>query len=111
MRLALRIVAAIIGVVGAIVAFVVNLTVSGAHLAGLVRYQTHGFIGLLLVIVGLIGAFVGIPAPVTGAILMLIAGVGFIFIVHWWALVASPLLLLGAVLAYLDRKKETAQPA
>lgn len=115
MRLALRIVAAIIGVVGAIVAFIVNILYSGVNdlmtVAGDPHRQTHGFIGLLLVLLGLVGAFVGIPAPVVGALLMAIAGVGFIFIVHWWALIASPLLLLAAVLAYRDRNKEPARPA
>jgi xanthine/uracil permease len=113
MRLALRLVAAIIGVVGAIVAFIVNTFYSGVNdlmrVAGDPHRQTHGFIGLLLVVVGLIGAFVGIPSPITGSILMLVAALGFIYVVHWWALVASPLLLLAAVLAYMDRKKEPAK--
>jgi hypothetical protein len=111
-RFALRIVAAVIGVVGAIVAFIVNALYSGIHdvmkASGAFSGRTHGFIGLLLVVVGLVGAFAGIPWPIAGAVLMLIAGLGFIYVVHWWALVASPLFILAAVLAYMDRNKEKA---
>jgi hypothetical protein len=37
--------------------------------------------------------------PIRGAVLLLIAGIAFIFIAGWWALLGSPFLLVGAVLA------------
>ncbi len=115
MRTALRVLAAIIGIVGAVVALIVNIVYSGVNdllnVSGLSVHHSHGFVGLLLVVVGVIGALVAIPRPVVGALLLLVAGLGFIVIVHWWAFIASPLLLLAAVLAYMDRNKAQAKAA
>lgn len=113
-RLGLRILALIIGLVGAAVMLIVNILYSTAHRLGTFTHSdvtaanTHGWIGFLLVIVGAIGA---VAAPINGdvaAILLVIAGIGFFFIVHAWALLfASPLILLAALLAFLDRRRSS----
>ena len=115
MRAIMRTLAMIIGIVGAIVALIVNIVYSGYHdlfrLAGTNLGNTHGFIGLGLFVVGLIGALIAIPWPRTAALLMLISALGFIYVVHLGALIASPLLLIAALLAFLDRKKVAASAA
>lgn len=115
MRFALRVLAAIIGIVGAVVALIVNfffsLGTDTFRVLGLTTSQSHGLIGLLLVVVALLGSLIVVGWPVTGAVLLLIAAVGFMVIVHWWAFVASPLLLLAALMGYLDRKKEQPKTA
>lgn len=115
MRLAMRVLAAIIGIVGAVVALIVNIFFSVGNdtfrVLGMTNNQSHGLIGLLLVVIAVIGSLMAIAWPVTGALLLLIAAVGFMVIVQWWAFIASPLLLLAALLAYLDRKKEQPKSA
>ncbi len=105
MQLVLRFLATIIGVVGALVALIVDIVASGVHaLNG--GPQSHGFVGFLLFLVGLIGAFIAIPFPVVAGLFMLVAGLGYIYVAGWGALIASPLLLIAAFLAYRDRNKE-----
>jgi len=50
--------------------------------------------------IGLIGSVVTPFAPIVGAVLLAVAGIAFFFIAGWWALFASPFLLIGAVLAF-----------
>ncbi len=109
MHFSIRIIALTLGVVGAISALIINIIYStGRHINNIVfngDATSNGFVGLLLVLAGLIGAVLTPILPVVGAVLMAIAGIGFFAIVGWWALVvASPLLLIAAVLAYSARR-------
>lgn len=105
----LRLLATIIGLVGAVIALVVN----GAHslisdaekLSGGTGRTTHGFLGILVFIVALVGALLSWPAPVMAAVLMVLASIGLYFIVGGAAFFAIPFLLVAAVLDYLDRRK------
>jgi hypothetical protein len=105
----LRLLATIIGVIGAFVALFVNFFNSlireglGGH--------GHLWVGLLLFLVALVGALISWPWPRTAALLMLIAALGFIYVAGIGAVIASPLLLIAAVLAFLDRKKAEPKPA
>src|SRR5215831_20855007 len=101
LRFSSRVLALILGVIGSICALVINILYStGRHVNNIVfngDATSHGFIGLLLVLAGLVGAIITPLLPILGAVLMAIAGIGFFFIVGWWALLlASPLLLIGA---------------
>lgn len=104
-RTAGRIGAFLVGIVGAIDAIIINTIVATFHelqrlLGGTV--DSHGWLGLGFAIVGLIGAALAWWKPWAGAVLMLIAGVGFAFAVHWWALLATPQLLAAATLAFSE---------
>lgn len=107
MRIVGRIAALIVGLIGAFDALVVNIVISTFHdvsrLLGFGADPTHGFIGLGLIILGLAGAVISVRFPLVGGVLLLIAGVGFFFVVHWWALLASPQLLVAGALAIADR--------
>jgi hypothetical protein len=115
MRILARLTALILGVVGAIAALLINTVYStNRHVNNLFFNGTstsHGFIGLLLVFVGLVGAVIAPVFALPGAVLLAIAGIGFFFVVGWWALlVASPLLLIAAALAFNTARSRAASP-
>ena len=104
MQFSMRVLAMIIGLVGVVVAFIVNLLYSSLHvlgrIAGVAYGPSHFLFGLLVVLIGLIGSVLALFAPIAGAVLLLVAGIAFFFIAGWWALFASPFLLIAAVLAF-----------
>lgn len=114
MRFVGRAGALLLGLLGVVVALVVNFAYSGVHdalrLGGDKNIShSHGFIGFLLILVGFVGAILALPAPVAAAALLAIAGIGLFFVVKAYALLCSIFLLAAAVLAYIDRtKKRTA---
>ncbi len=105
MKIALRMLATIIGIVGSIVALIVSISASVIKDLSGNHNTAHGFIGLLLVIISFLGALVAVPFPVVAAVLMLIGGLGMIYVAGVGAIIGAPLLLIAAVLAYMDRAK------
>ena len=106
-----RVFALIWGLIGVVVAFTINLLYSSlqvlGRVAGITNNQTHFFWGLFVVLIALVGSVLAMFIPIAGAMLLLIAGIAFFFIAGWWALLASPFLLVGAVLAYnMSRTKQ-----
>ena len=112
-QFSMRVLAMIIGLVGVVVAFVVNLLYSSLHtlsrIAGVAYGPSHFLFGLLVILIGLIGSVLALFAPIAGAVLLLVAGIAFFFIAGWWALFASPFLLIAAVLAY-EHSRAARQP-
>lgn len=108
MQRALRIAAMIIGILGAIDALVINFVVSvfrqAQEILGGTADPTHGFIGLFICLVALAGALIVLRNPLVGGILLLITGIAFFVVVRWWALLASPQMIVGGALALLDLK-------
>jgi hypothetical protein len=104
-KIALRLLATIIGIVGSIVALIVSISASVIKDATGNHNQAHGFVGLLLVVISFIGALIAVPFPVTAALLMLIGGLGMIYVAGFGAIIGAPLLLIAAALAYMDRAK------
>jgi hypothetical protein len=102
-----RTLAVIVGVIGAVIGFVLTLLYSAFHtlgrIAGISTGNTHLFTGLLISLVAFIGALLTFISPVLGAVLLVITAIGFFFIVGWWALLAAPFLLWGALMAYRQR--------
>ena len=100
----MRILSLIIGLIGVVIAFFVNIFYSSFHVlgrvAGITNDQTHFFWGLFVVLIGLVGSLFVLFIPTVGMVLLLIAGIAFFFIAGWWALLASPFLLVAAFLAY-----------
>lgn len=110
MRIAGRVGALILGLLGVVFGFMVNLI--GVLHGHLTDVTTHGIRGMLLVLVGLIGAIIVMFSPIAAAVLFAIAGIGFFFVVGPFAaiIVALPF-VLAAVMAYLDRRPTTAHTA
>jgi len=100
----MRILAMITGLVGVVIAFIVNLLYSSfqimGRVSGVVSGPSHFLFGMLVIMIGLIGSVVALFAPIVGAVLLAVAGIAFFFLAGWWALFASPFLLFAAVLAY-----------
>ena len=107
MKLALRTVALIIGVVGFLVGLVVNFAYSTFHFVGDLMgadvRQSHGVIGFLVLVVGLIGALIAPFSATVSAVVMLVVAIALFFILHWAALLVSPFFIAAAILVFLDR--------
>lgn len=108
-RLAMRTIALIVGLIGVVLALVINILYSLVHtigrVAGLSNDTTHFFYGLLVVLIGAAGAFLAPLSPVVSAVMLAVAGIAFFFIVGPWALIASPFLLVAAVLTFTHRRE------
>ena|SRR5947209_20583202 len=104
LQFSMRTLALIIGLLGVVVAFIINLLYSSLHvlgrISGIMSDQTHFFWGLIVIFIGLIGSLFALFIPSVGVVLLVIAGIAFFFIAGWWALLASPFLLIAALLAY-----------
>jgi len=107
MKFALRTVALIIGVVGFLVGLVVNFAYSTFHFIGDMMgadvRQSHGVIGFLVLVVGLIGALIAPFSATVSAVVMLVVAIALFFILHWAALLVSPFFIVAAILVFLDR--------
>lgn len=101
MRVIGRLGALILGLIGVVVGLILDLT--GLIIGHSTGQQTHGFLGLVLLLVGLIGSVLAVFSPVTAAILMLIAGIGFFWVIGAGAILVAPFFVVAAILAYLDR--------
>lgn len=95
----------LLGIVGAAAALGINVFFSVStrfqSLVGFHPDASHGWLGLGCVVLAFIGACllllrITIPA---GALLLIIAGIGFFFVVNWWAALASPQMFLAAFFA------------
>jgi hypothetical protein len=109
LRLTMRTFALIIGLIGVVIAFIINLLYSSLHVlgrvAGITSNQSHFFWGLVVIAVGLVGSLSVLFMPTVGVVLLLVAGIAFFFIAGWWALLASPFLLVAALLAYRHSRR------
>jgi len=103
-QISMRLLAMITGLVGVIIAFVINILYSFFHalsrVVGIPTSQSHFFYGLLVVVIGLVGSLLAMFIPIAGAVLLVVSGIAFFFIAGWWALLASPFLLVAAALAF-----------
>jgi hypothetical protein len=107
MRLPLRSLATVLGLIGAAVGLIVSLLYSLVHtlgrVAGISTDSTHFFIGVGLTILAMIGALTALVSGTVSAALMFLAVVGFAFIVGWWAILPALFLLPAVWLAYSNR--------
>jgi len=108
MQLGLRTLGMIVGLIGTVFAFVIDLLYGIFHVLGLVvnvsNDSFHFWWGMIIVLVALVASLLGLVNGVAGAVLLVACGVAFFFIVGWWALFASPFLFLAAVLMYAGRR-------
>lgn len=109
-QLSIRMLALIVGLFGVIVAFFINLLYSSLHLlgrvAGITNDQSHFYWGLLVIFIGLVGSLFALFIPIVGVVLLVVAGIAFFFIAGWWALLASPFLLIAAALLYTHSRAQ-----
>lgn len=112
LNMAGRLVAMILGIIGALLALIVTLfSVIGFHTNQLFEVtgtSSHGFIGFLCFVVGLIGALLSFPAATVAAVLMALSGLMMIYVAGGWGVIPLIFLGLAAILAFLDRGKARA---
>ena len=105
----MRVAALILGIVGGLVGLadsVLTLARDGAGAFGMpegTALTGRGGVGVVLAAVAIAGGAAAITRPRVAALALLIAGVGGLLAVGGFYLMASPLLLIGAVLAFLGR--------
>jgi lysylphosphatidylglycerol synthetase-like protein (DUF2156 family) len=103
-----------IGLVGAVIGFVVNALYSLLHLlgriSGITSDRSHFFIGTGLSILAAIGAILVVSSPEAGALVLVLATIGFFFIVGWWAIIPAVFLIGAAVLAIMNREEYRRPP-
>lgn len=109
MKLIGRLGALVLGLLGFVLGLIFDAIYAGANHLFDPGNQTHGFIALLLLLVGLVGALSAIFAPRFAALLLVISAVGFFIIALAYAIVPALFLLIAAALAYLDRSKAAAR--
>ncbi|MGO8951270.1 MAG: hypothetical protein ACLQUY_27165 [Ktedonobacterales bacterium] len=109
MHLPMRTLALILGIIGAVIGFVINIANSSLHFVGQLMGFTnsggHLFIGTLVSIVAVIGAILILFAPEVGAILLILCTIGYFAAIGWWALIPAIFLLLGAWLGFQSRSE------
>lgn len=107
-QLSLRTIALIVGFIGAILALIVNLLYTLFHVlgkvAGVTQDSAHFFYGLIVVLLGIAGSLLAPILPIPAGLLLAVAGVAFFYVVGWWAIIASPFLLVAAVLTLSNRR-------
>ncbi len=107
-RFTFRTIALIVGLVGTVIAFIINILYSLVHVigrvSGITNDNSHFWWGILVVIAALIGSFLAPVFAIGAAILLLASGIAFFWIVGWWAIIASVFLFVAAILTFSNRR-------
>jgi hypothetical protein len=106
LRFAGRTVALVVGLLGALAAFfvtIINFFIKNIAAGGL--GNAHTPTGLLLSVLAGIGAVLALLLPRVAAVLMLVAGVGMLFVAGWLGVIPLVILAIAALLAFLDRSR------
>jgi hypothetical protein len=95
----------ILGLIGCVVGVIANFigTIHG-YMSDVAH---HGFVGLLLLLIAFVGSLTAPFVPIVAAVLLLIAGIGFFYVLGAGALFVAPFFLVAAVLAFVDRYPAT----
>lgn len=107
-RLIGRLGALILGLIGVVIAFIFDVTglLIGHALTG---SQTHGWLGILFLLIGLAGSLIVFLTPEVAALLLIVAAIGFFFVFSWAAIIPAIFFVLAAILAYIDRRPAAAR--
>ena len=107
-RFSLRAIAMIVGLIGAVLVLIINILYNLLNLlgsiAGISNDSGHFVLGLFIALLGAVGAFLAPILPVVAAIILLVAGVAFFFAVGWWALIASPFLIVAGLMTFSNKR-------
>jgi hypothetical protein len=110
-----RVVAFVLGLIASAIALAVDVLYSAVHrISGVLGDtgldRTHGFIGFLLVLVGVVGSVLALFAPLPAAVLLLVAGIGMFFVVKGYALFSILFFVLAAALSLAARPARRVPP-
>jgi hypothetical protein len=108
MRIIGRLGALILGIIGVIVGAIGTFVgFANAHIRSS-DVKSHSVVGTVLLLAALAACLVVLFAPEVAAVLFLIAGVGFFYVLGWAGLFVAPFFIVAAILAYVDRRVTTA---
>lgn len=107
----MRFIALIVGLIAGVIGILVDIGyVIASHVQSV---SSHGFLGFVAVVIGVIGAFAAPFNGVVAAILMVISAIAFFIIAMpvagGWAAVSGVLFLIAAALAFVDRSRAGAR--
>jgi len=106
-RLVGRTAAMAIGIIGAILAFVITIINFSIKAIGTGALgSAHTPTGIAMSVLALIGALIAVPFPMTAAVVMLVAGIVMIFVAGGLGIIPLVFLAVAALLAFMDRRKE-----
>jgi hypothetical protein len=97
--------AMVLGIIGAILAFIITLVNFGIKASTEGLGSAHTPTGLAMGVLALVGAFIALPFPMTSAVAMLVAGIVMIFVAGGLGVIPLVFLAAAALLAFLDRRK------
>ncbi len=107
MQLALRIIGMITGFVAAVIMLITDVLYSVSHVlarvVGISADSTHFFWGLLITIIGFVGALLAPFSWGASVLLMLVATVAFFFVAGFWAIIPAIFFVVAMLLVYFDR--------
>jgi hypothetical protein len=106
LRFAGRTVALVVGLFGALIAFfvtIINFFSKNIAAGGL--GNAHTPTGIFLTLLAAVGAVLALLFPRVAAVLMLVAGVGMLFVAGWLGVIPLVILAIAALLAFLDRRR------
>ncbi|HEU5441955.1 MAG TPA: hypothetical protein VFU88_21930 [Ktedonobacterales bacterium] len=103
----LRFIGLVVGLLAGVLGLLVDL--GSSVVAHATNNASHGFIGFLIVGVGIVGALMAVFWPRASALLMLISAIAFFFVVGPVAAVSAVLFVIAAALAYFDRGRAKAK--
>jgi len=101
--LVLGIIAGLAGLVSAVLALFVGGLGGAFDAEGASTVVGLGWSALGFSLLGLVGAALSLAKPVLAAVIMLIAGVAVAISISLFAVIATPLFLIAALLAFLGR--------
>jgi hypothetical protein len=102
--LVLGIIAGLAGLVSAVLALFVGGLGGAFDAEGAGTVVGLGWSALGFSLLGLVGAALSLAKPVIAAVIMLIAGVAVAISISLFAVIATPLFLIAALLVFLGRK-------
>lgn len=104
----LGIVGGVFGILAALLAMMVGGMGAAFDAEGSETIVGLGFAAVFVGVVGIVGGSLARSRPPAAALLQLLAGIaGFVAVSAAW-LIAGPLLLIGAILAWIGRPRESA---
>ncbi len=109
-KLAMRTIGMILGLLASALMLIIEILYSLARtLAELAGHgtanTTYFFIGLIVSMFGLVGAFLADPLPIASVVMMLIAAVAFFFLVGAWAIIPAVFFVLAILIVFFDRRR------
>ncbi|HET9111146.1 MAG TPA: hypothetical protein VFN78_10005 [Ktedonobacterales bacterium] len=112
LKLALRTIGMILGLLASVIVLVIDILYSLTNVivkaSGHGGFDSHFFIGLLIALVGAVGSFLADPLPTASVVLMLVAAIGFFFLVGPLAIIPGVVFLIALALVFFDRNRAKA---